>query len=208
MLNKKKEFFHKINKLENEEDIDSFLVYLLSPVITGIKPSATITVNNTQKRRLMKLYSEKLNFMGINYTILKSCSKRSLFFIYNINSLEKYLELDESKRFLEKEGYSGYSLEEMILKVKDKIKDEQFPHEIGLFLGIPVCDIEGFLSCKKCISSGYWKVYDRLEIANKIFSLYDSSRNLVIDNTLRGIPINSTIHSINNMYINSIDILQ
>lgn len=206
--NRKKEFFLEINRFDKTENIDSFLIYFLSPVITGIKPSSTITVSKEQENRLIALYNEKLYDMGFDFMKLRSCSKKSLFFVYNKSSLERYLQFDDCREILYKEGYRGLSLSEMLLKIKNRIKNDSFPHEIGLFLGIPACDVEGFLSCKECIYSGYWKVYDRLEIASELFGLYDLSRNIVVENTLNGIPLNKTISNIKNMYIDNIDMLQ
>ncbi len=206
--NRRKEFFLEINSFEREEHIDSFLIYFLSPVITGIKPSSTITVSAEQEKRLVRLYEEKLYEMGFDYFKLRSCAKKSLIFVYNKDSLERYLNFRDCREILYKEGYKGLNLSEMLTKIKNRITENDFPHEIGLFLGIPACDVEGFLSCKECIFSGYWKVYDRLEIASEIFGLYDLSRNIVVENTLNGVPLNKTISKIKNMYLSNIDILQ
>lgn len=53
-------------------------------------------------------------------------------------------------------------------------ESDEFPHEIGLFLGYPVEDVKGFIenkaSCAKCV--GYWKVYGDEEKAQKLFNQY------------------------------------
>lgn len=208
MVKKKKEFFQKINKFENLSDLDSFIIYLISPVITGIKPSSTITLNKDQSRRLEYIYDKKLSSIDFEYTKIRSCEKKDLILIYNLNSLSKYLEIESNKKILKDSGYSNMNIKDMIQKLKFKILDGEFPHEIGLFLGIPACDVEGFLNCKKCIHSGYWKVYDNLDIANKLFNLYDLSRNIVIDNTLSGIPLEKTIYFMKNKYLENVDMLQ
>ena len=50
----------------------------------------------------------------------------------------------------------------------------EFPHEIGLFLGYPPEDVQGFITqgpdCCKC--SGCWKVYGNEDQARKKFAQY------------------------------------
>ena len=50
----------------------------------------------------------------------------------------------------------------------------EFPHEVGLFLGYPPEDVEGFIENKarSCKLTGYWKVYSDEEKAKKIFAKY------------------------------------
>ena len=52
--------------------------------------------------------------------------------------------------------------------------DQQFPHEIGLFLGYPPEDVQGFMKdCHagvKCV--GCWKVYGDEERSRKLFARY------------------------------------
>ena len=58
---------------------------------------------------------------------------------------------------------------------------EEFPHEIGIFLGYPIEDVEGFIenrgeNFKIC---GYWKVYGCPEKAKYIFSNYEKCRKFL-----------------------------
>ncbi len=208
MVTRKKEFFQKINKFENLNNLDSFLIYLISPVITGIKPSSTITVDRLQSERLRYLYDRKLSNMDFEYIKIRNCGGRELLLVYNKSSLKKYLNIEANRKILETSGYSGMGIDDMLEELKSRITNGDFPHEIGLFLGIPACDVDGFLNCRECIHSGYWKVYDNLHIANELFNLYDSSRNMVINNTLKGVPLEKTIYSMKNKYLENVDILQ
>ena len=46
-----------------------------------------------------------------------------------------------------------------------------FPHEIGLFLGYPPEDVEGFMHNRKaCKLCGIWKVYSNVDAAKRQFS--------------------------------------
>ncbi len=49
--------------------------------------------------------------------------------------------------------------------------DQGFPHEVGLFLGYPPADVDGFMHRKQaCKLSGIWKVYDDVEGASRQFA--------------------------------------
>ena len=52
--------------------------------------------------------------------------------------------------------------------------EEEFPHEIGLFLGYPPDDVEGFIHYgpkhSKCV--GDWRVYGNEEQAKRLFAQY------------------------------------
>ena len=51
-------------------------------------------------------------------------------------------------------------------------------HEIGLFLGIPLEDVVGFIKCrgKDPICCGCWKVYHQPAQAQKLFSLFAQAK--------------------------------
>ena len=63
-----------------------------------------------------------------------------------------------------------------------------FPHEIGLVLGYPPVDVEGFIEKegRDFLYSGYWKVYGNLEDTLKTFEAYDQARDYVIGMTGNG----------------------
>ena len=54
------------------------------------------------------------------------------------------------------------------------VSEENFPHEIGVFLGYPPDDVRGFMKSPcdgvKCVGS--WKVYGNQKEAEKIFKKY------------------------------------
>lgn len=55
----------------------------------------------------------------------------------------------------------------------------EFPHEIGLFLGYPLCDVRGFIEDARggvCLGCGYWKVYGEVEEREKLFKGTSAAR--------------------------------
>lgn len=53
-------------------------------------------------------------------------------------------------------------------------ENKDFPHEIGLFLGYPPLDVEGFINNRKdeLKCTGYFKVYSDKAKALKLFAQY------------------------------------
>lgn len=61
------------------------------------------------------------------------------------------------------------------------------PHEMGIFLGIPVEDVCGFVKHqgKNCLLCRYWKVYYDPLKAQKLFENYDCARKMVIQEVIK-----------------------
>ena len=58
-----------------------------------------------------------------------------------------------------------------------------FPHELGLLLGYPPEDVEGFIRHrgKNCLCTGYWKVYENREQKQQLFQRFEYAKeNLVL----------------------------
>ena len=67
----------------------------------------------------------------------------------------------------------------LVLLYRPKLLQKpEFPHEIGIFLGYPLEDVDGFIThqgenCKLC---GCWKVYGNVEQARRTFANYEKCR--------------------------------
>ena len=79
------------------------------------------------------------------------------------------------KLFLRDAGYDTRCCQRCIVGLINKLRQQdEFPHEIGLFLGYPPEDVQGFIDNKAqhYKLSGLWKVYGDVEKARKRFELY------------------------------------
>jgi hypothetical protein len=75
-------------------------------------------------------------------------------------------------------------IEDTIVRLKQRYQEYrskkiEFPHEIGIILGYPLPDVEGFVQNKgkNYLLCGYWKVYHDADHAKKIFEKYYRMRN-------------------------------
>jgi hypothetical protein len=102
-----------------------------------------------------------------------------LLFCYQREQLEEELEKNKNSKLL-KEYFLALNLDEKIGQLRRRLQAyylgaAEFPHEIGLFLGYPIWDVEGFIEHKGLAYKicGYWKVYDDVPGALQKFEEYD-----------------------------------
>ena len=68
--------------------------------------------------------------------------------------------------------------------------ENEFPHEVGLFLGYPPADVEGFMyQREKYKLCGLWKVYDDVEGAQKQFDRLRHCTEVYLNCLNRGFPL-------------------
>lgn len=193
------EFFKSISKLERREYLNCFLTYMTSPVIMKIKPSMTISMQSDEMK-MFKTWAEKLENRDIRYMEIKAGYEKTIVFIYSVEILSRQLVRAENKQILVSLGYRVESrLEEKLERLKLRMTMNEFPHEIGVFLGIPARDVTGFINGEKCIHCGYWKVYGDLNEAKKTFGLYNLSKNLVMESILEGKNVEDTLSTMKSL---------
>jgi hypothetical protein len=70
-----------------------------------------------------------------------------------------------------------------------------FPHEMGLLLGYPAEDVEGFITHQgaHCLCVGYWKVYANKERKLKIFEKFENAKESLIQLLSCGVSMGDII---------------
>jgi len=79
-------------------------------------------------------------------------------------------------RFLERLGYDASDAEVALDQLARRVgAGGAFPHEIGVFLGYPLGDVEGFIENggRGCAARGLWKVYDDVDGARRMFDCFN-----------------------------------
>ncbi len=112
---------------------------------------------------------------GVRVLPLRQKDGRALIYLYRPNALKKVLQDETALHVLEKFGYTDIQVEHCICQLVNRFQNgEEFPHEVGLFLGYPPDDVCGFIENKACGQKcvGCWKVYGDEESAKKTFALY------------------------------------
>lgn len=176
----------------NKYTFDELIINHCAPALSGIKIANIFTYQYDSKKELEKevsSYNDILSFKNIKVSIIKDNANKAIIYVYNEKELENYLLDDEIFEFLENYGYKSKNIHESIDFLKIRMKNAQsFPHEIGIFLGYPLIDINGFINNygKNSLYTGYWKVYHNKNEAIKIFDNYNKCRDFYISTFLNG----------------------
>ena len=111
---------------------------------------------------------------GVQVIALRYRAGRALIYMFRPEMLAKDLESARALSLLDVCGYMGGNPELCVGELCRRLYGrEDFPHEIGLFLGYPPADVDGFMHRRAdCKASGMWKVYDDVEGAACKFRRY------------------------------------
>ena len=170
--------------------LERLLAFHASPAICGIKASNLICIDYDES--IYKEIEELNNtYPKLCFRVLKKDKSKVLILVYRKNVFERTLLNKDNIRYLKSVGYDTKSIDSMLEDLKDRLNDNEFPHEIGVFLGYDLDDIKSFTEGKKCIYVGYWKVYSKLDEKLEIFNKYTKCRNCVINLIDKGFPIES-----------------
>lgn len=195
------DFYKKIGGMDTKESLEKYLLFTLSPVIGGLKPSSTITLSYDKKEYSIwsNYKKEFLEILKLKEIVLRKGTKAEIILIYNEENLLNCINKKDNREFLNKLGYDlTLTLEENLDILVYRYEKYHCPHELGVFLGIPIEDVIDFMECsdKKCLMCGYWKVFNNYNNAKDIFNKYDISKNIMI----KSIEENKALLNIVNMF--------
>lgn len=178
--------------------IKELIVDLCAPTLAGLKTGNLFSVKETEEklrdemRELNGVFSQK----GLRLIPLAKADGSTLIYLYRPEMLEEDLTDPDARKILCSMGYPCESQNCCLGKLVRRVKSEKgFPHEIGLFLGYPPCDVKGFMHSSsegvKCV--GCWKVYGNEEEAQKTFQRYEKCTAAYRRLAKKGIPLESLI---------------
>lgn len=176
-----------IDIFKNRDNIDrkTYLKYMIlyygAPTFFSNKPSTLITFNRfgINLYEIWKLYQKDIHSnLNCKYIELYDNGERCTVLFYNEESLINTTYIKNNMSFLQKYGYKEDMNINGILNFLRSRYQNSCPHEIGIFLGIPLEDVVEFIYGEKndYLLYGYWKVYHNVDAARKVFSLYDEAK--------------------------------
>ena len=157
---------------------DDYLVRHCAPTLAGIKTGSLFTCPVRCPRELwdaVRRLNRRLLPKGLRILPLRLSDSKALIYVFRPQKLSSDIADTTAEGLLRSRGYDTSSCAKCIARLGQRIRaQEEFPHEIGLFLGYPPEDVQGFIDhgpdCCKC--TGCWKVYGDPEAAQKKFSQY------------------------------------
>lgn len=163
--------------------LERTLAFHCAPALAGIKPANLVSCCLTAHPHLeqeVEQLNQALNASGIYLQRLCCCGKRMLLLVYRRQTLEKHLLDRQMQGYLKRAGYPQGGLDDLLQHLQKRLDASgEFPHEMGVFLGYPLEDVEGFqrYGGKNCKLVGYWKVYGDADKAQKLFQRFTCCRN-------------------------------
>ena len=160
---------------------EELLVEQCAPTLTGLKPASLFRYQADDRIESVQAavhWARELEPYGITVRVLKVCPKTgaSLIYLYRKTELLRLLAEPAVLNFLKGSGYETEGGGDQLLRQLSRrlCLEEEFPHEIGVFLGYPLEDVEGFIRHRGRNFSlcGYWKVYGDPEEAQIKFERY------------------------------------
>ena len=141
-----------------------------APTLTGVKAGSLVKFDRTVSDGAFGLFS---SFgPGIGFRLLRDSESRQAL-LYDRELLDRVLGCGEVRSFLVGLGYpEDFDADSALDVLAERMSGGDVPHEIGVFLGYPLCDVIGFMDNRgrnyKCL--GCWKVYGDIGTAEVMFT--------------------------------------
>ncbi|MBR2810703.1 MAG: DUF3793 family protein [Solobacterium sp.] len=174
---------------------EKMIVDYCAPTLAGLKTGSLFMVNEGIGTRIIQelcSLNRLLRRYGLTAVCLKQTVKNTMVYIYRNCDLLRDLQKPKAQAILAEQGYPSCSLEQYVAMLSRRVRyNDDFPHEIGLFLGYPPDDVKAFMehpcSGVKCV--GCWKAYSNPEQAQKTFDRYDACTDYCRRQLNRGISL-------------------
>ena len=180
---------HFLNNCTPEEKFGFRVVTQCAPVLKGVKISNLITMKPGGWRKI-RAYLKKSRIICIP---LYADAEKEVLFLYRYEQLERHLKKREVREFLRSCGYESFEVASVLVRLRRRYQlyagiSKEFPHELGVQLGYPVGDVQGFIDNRgeNSLTSRYWKVYQNPKEAEKIFDLYDRVKEQALKEIMCG----------------------
>lgn len=178
--------------------LEAAMIEYGAPTLAGLKPASLFRYSPANRRvfglQLMS-WQKQLAPFGIRLAVLKGCPKTGsyLLYLYRWAELSRLTRQPAIQAFLTKMGYTPWTDFSDLLRqlARRMCLQESFPHEIGIFLGYPLEDVEGFIrnKGKRYTCCGCWKSYGNPQIASRQFAAYRKCTNILRARYAGGTPV-------------------
>lgn len=184
-----------------ERNFETVMIEQCAPVLAGLKPAGLFryeTSDSADLARRVRDWNAQLGTKGLRVRVLKGCARnhRYLVYVYRITRLREVLEDAQVQAFLRKEGYempreAGDCAAVLTQLSRRLCCEAEFPHEIGVFLGYPLEDVEGFIRNRgqNYTCSGCWKSYGDPVAAQQYFARLNKCTSVYLRLFHSGTPI-------------------
>lgn len=172
--------------MPESRQLEQLLIEHCSPTLAGLKTASMFNARyscaDQLKMQLAQLKSE-LSIRGISLLVLRQSPGRALVYVFRKARLQADLQQRGVPSLLKKCGYTSTDVDSALHTLISRLAAQHgFPHEIGLFLGYPLGDVQGFISNKgkNCKCCGCWKVYCDVNEAMRHFARFKKCKGIYL----------------------------
>jgi hypothetical protein len=176
-----------LSRLRDPEYLAKHFLFSASLILAGIKPGVLVSLKNSCVEAWANEKAMLCEETGISAIELYRSETTFSVLLYDAAMLSDTLNDARARRLLGEYGYpTGYGAAAQLAYLKRRCcmqcgaarREQEFPHEIGIFLGYPPADVSAFIATggEACLCCRYWKVYHDVPLANEVFRKMDAVR--------------------------------
>lgn len=154
-----------------------------APTLIGMKTASLFRIQKKDipdYKECLYYYNQHFNEYGIQICILHENKTSVLIYIYEHTSLNHILSNPLVWNILKQFDYPNQDLTKALNHLRRRLLENEFPHEIGFFLGYPLHDVISFMDkSSKCKLIGHWKVYGNVKNTQKTFQKFECCTKMV-----------------------------
>ena len=168
------------------------LVRFCAPTLAGLKTGSVFSLayqSEEELRSALRSLNRRLRHKGLRLMLMRLSreKKRALIYLCRPNKLRHDLKDAGAESILGDCGYCCGDCARCIARLSQRLRSgEEFPHEIGLFLGYPAEDVRGFMDDREPTCVGEWKAYGDAESARQTFQRNKKCTRIYCEQWARG----------------------
>lgn len=185
-----------------ERTFETVLVEQCAPTLVGVKPASLFRYQPgpaEEGRVPLDRWRGELAARGIRVQVLRTCAQTGacMIYLYREAWLARMLCQPEIQSFLRQRGYHPEEDCQTLLSQLSRrlCLEEEYPHEIGVFLGYPLEDVVGFIRHRgrDFTCCGMWKVYGDAAAAQRRFDCYRRCTRICMERLRQGTALTRLI---------------
>lgn len=171
-----------------------------APTLAGLKPGSLFRIGGGLEamRHTVDFWDQRLSSRGIRVRILKECpaAQACMIYLYRSSWMDRIVKQPEIQEFLHQMGYQLGTTSSLLEQLSRRFcLEQEYPHEIGVFLGYPLEDVLGFMEHRgrNFTCCGLWKCYGDPSAAQARFARYRACTSAYKRMYERGVPVMSLV---------------
>ncbi len=172
---------------------EEVLLRYCAPTLAGVKTASLFRHTFPSRSAMLtelRHWNRQLCRKGLRILPLQWNGNAALIYLYRPQALKNDFGHFSVSRLMASYGYPRENPARCLAQLMKRLHQEQgFPHEIGLFLGYPPEDVQGFIEHRPCKYTGCWKVYGDVEQAKRTFASYQQCTSRYLRRWAEGIPV-------------------